>query len=64
MTHYVRTGDFVEALLKDSRNINEYAFALGALSHYVADNTGRPLAINLSKRFELRTLWRMIRGAK
>jgi hypothetical protein len=48
LTHYVRTGDFVEALLKDSRNINEYAFALGALSHYVADDTGHPLAINLS----------------
>jgi hypothetical protein len=48
LTHYVRTGDFIEALLADSRNINEYAFALGALSHYVADNTGHPLAVNLS----------------
>jgi Zinc dependent phospholipase C len=48
LTHYVRTGDFVEALLRDSRNINEYAFALGALSHYVADDTGHPLAVNLS----------------
>ena len=48
LTHYVRTGDFVDALLNDSRNINEYAFALGALSHYVADNIGHPLAVNLS----------------
>ncbi len=48
LTHYVRTGDFVVALLRDSRNIDEYAFALGALSHYVADNTGHPLAVNLS----------------
>jgi len=48
LTHYVRTGDFVEALLRDSRNINEYAFALGALSHYIADNTGHPLAVNIS----------------
>lgn len=48
LTHYVRSGDFVEALLRDSRNIDEYAFALGALSHYVADNTGHPLAVNLS----------------
>ncbi len=48
LTHYVRTGDFVAALLRDSRNINEYAFALGALSHYVADNTGHPLAVNIS----------------
>lgn len=48
LTHYVRTGDFIEALLRDSRNINEFAFALGALSHYVADNTGHPLAVNIS----------------
>lgn len=48
LTHYVRSGDFVEALLDDSRNIDEYAFALGALSHYVADNTGHPLAVNPS----------------
>lgn len=48
LTHYVRTGDFIEALLADSRDINEYAFALGALSHYVADNTGHPLAVNIS----------------
>jgi Zinc dependent phospholipase C len=48
LTHYVRTGDFVQALLSDSKNVDEYAFALGALSHYVADNTGHPLAVNLS----------------
>ena len=48
LTHYVRTGDFIQALLKDSRNVDEYAFAVGALSHYVADNTGHPLAVNLS----------------
>jgi hypothetical protein len=48
LTHYVRTGDFVRCLLDDSRDINEYAFALGALSHYVADNVGHALAVNLS----------------
>lgn len=48
LTHYVRSGDFVEALLRDSQNVDDYAFALGALSHYVADNTGHPLAVNLS----------------
>ena len=48
LTHYVRSGEFVEALLKDSQDVNEYAFALGALSHYVADDTGHPLAVNLS----------------
>lgn len=46
LTHYVRSGAFVKALLSDSKNINDYAFALGALSHYVADNTGHPLAVN------------------
>jgi hypothetical protein len=44
--HYVRSGDFVEALLRESRDINEYAFALGALAHYAADNNGHRLAIN------------------
>jgi len=45
LVHYVRSGDFVEALLRDSAEVNEYAFALGALSHYAADNSGHP-AIN------------------
>jgi len=35
LTHYVRTGDFVLALIRDARNVDEFAFALGALSHYV-----------------------------
>jgi hypothetical protein len=42
LVHYVRSGDFVEALLKDSSDLNEYAFALGALSHYSSDNSGHP----------------------
>jgi len=33
LLHYVRSGDFVEALLRDARGIDEYAFALGALAH-------------------------------
>jgi len=45
LVHYVRSGDFVAELLKESRDANEYAFALGALSHYVADIDGHP-AIN------------------
>jgi hypothetical protein len=40
--HYVRTGDFVLALIQDSSDVNEYAFALGALAHYAADNCGHP----------------------
>ncbi len=42
LVHYVRTGDFVVALIRDSSNVNEYAFALGALAHYASDNTGHP----------------------
>jgi hypothetical protein len=42
LVHYVRSGDFVEALLEDSSDLNEYAFALGALSHYSSDNSGHP----------------------
>jgi hypothetical protein len=46
LVHYVRSGDFVEALIRDSNDINEYAFALGALAHYAADNDGHRLAVN------------------
>lgn len=44
--HYVRSGDFVEALLAEAQDLNEYAFALGSLAHYVADNLGHPVAVN------------------
>jgi hypothetical protein len=42
----VRSGDFVLALIRDAQDVNEYAFALGALGHYAADNDGHRLAIN------------------
>src|SRR5579863_6698800 len=48
LTHYVRTGDFVEALIRGSLDLNEYAFALGALSHYAADTNGHRVATNLA----------------
>ncbi|HUS02532.1 MAG TPA: zinc dependent phospholipase C family protein [Chitinophagaceae bacterium] len=48
LVHYVRSGNMVSALLKNANNINEYAFALGFLSHYNADNYGHPLATNIS----------------
>lgn len=48
LTHYVRSGDFVLALIEESRDLNEYAFALGALAHYAADTSGHPLATNLA----------------
>ena len=46
LTHYVRSGDFVLALLRDAKDINGYAFALGALAHYAADNDGHPMGTN------------------
>jgi Zinc dependent phospholipase C len=45
LVHYVRSGDFVRELLLESQDVNEYAFALGALSHYAADIVGHP-AVN------------------
>ena len=45
LTHYVRSGDFVSELIVESQDANEYAFALGALSHYIADIDGHP-AVN------------------
>ncbi len=42
LTHYVRSGDFVAALLDQSSDLDEYAFALGALAHYASDNCGHP----------------------
>jgi len=48
LTHYTRSGDFVLALIRDSQDLDEYAFALGALAHYAADNLGHPIAVNRS----------------
>src|SRR3954465_8857548 len=42
LAHYVRSGDLVIELIRESQNPNEYAFALGALSHYAADTEGHP----------------------
>jgi len=42
LAHGVRTGDFVMNLLRGATNLDEYAFALGALEHYTADNCGHP----------------------
>jgi Zinc dependent phospholipase C len=54
LVHYARSGDFVIALVKDAQEedpkdpqaLNDYAFALGALAHYAADNQGHPVAVN------------------
>jgi hypothetical protein len=42
LTHYVRSGDFIVNLINEASDLNEYAFALGALAHYSADNLGHP----------------------
>ncbi len=47
LVHYARSGDFVRELLIESQDVNEYAFALGALSHYASDIAGHP-AVNRS----------------
>ena len=51
LVHYVRSGDFVVELLLESQDANEYAFALGALSHYAADIAGHP-AVNQAVAIE------------
>jgi hypothetical protein len=51
LVHYVRSGDFVRELLLESQDVDEYAFALGALSHYAADIAGHP-AVNQSVAIE------------
>jgi len=51
LVHYVRSGDFVRELLVESQDANEYAFALGALSHYASDIAGHP-AVNQAVAIE------------
>ena len=46
LVHYVRSGDYIEAMIDESRDLNEYAFALGALAHYAADNDGHSIGTN------------------
>jgi len=46
LTHYVRSGDFVLALLRDSKDLDGYAFALGSLAHYAADTDGHAIGTN------------------
>ena len=49
LVHYVRSGNFMENLVSQSQNINEYAFALGAISHYLTDEYGHSLATNIAE---------------
>jgi hypothetical protein len=49
LTHYARSADFIQALISDARTLDDYAFALGALSHYASDNDGHRLATNIGE---------------
>jgi hypothetical protein len=52
LTHYVRSGDFVLALLRNANTPNELAFAIGSLSHYIGDTIGHSSAINIAVPIE------------
>src|ERR1700761_9241704 len=56
LLHYIRTGDFVASLIRNSRNVDELAFALGALSHYVGDSIEHNDAVNPSTAIEFKSL--------
>ena|ERR1051326_295701 len=51
LVHYVRSGDFVDALIRNAQTPDEYAFALGALAHYASDVKGHP-AVNQAEAIE------------
>ena len=57
LAHYVRSGDFVIEMIRESKDANEYAFALGALAHYASDTEGHP-AVNRSVAIEFPKLRR------
>ena len=48
LLHYVRSGDFVENLIHQAKDLNEYAFAIGALAHYLTDCYGHSIATNVA----------------
>lgn len=56
LTHYVRSGDFIVALFRNAANADELAFAVGALSHYIGDSVGHPLATNVAVPVEFHKL--------
>jgi hypothetical protein len=46
LAHYVCTGDFITTLIEQAHTLNEYAFAIGAISHYMADKYGHSISTN------------------
>lgn len=49
MSHYVRTGKFVTSLMRESKDVNELAFSLGSLAHYVSDINVHSGATNIAE---------------
>ena len=58
LLHYVRSGDYIVNLIRESQDLNEYAFALGSLAHYAADLNGHAIAVNQSVPIEFPKLRR------
>ncbi len=48
LVHYVRSGDLITNVINEAQNLNEYAFAIGMLCHYVADEYGHSTGTNLA----------------
>ncbi len=46
LLHYVRPNAFVINLIQEAADVNEYAFALGSLAHYIADIDGHSIGVN------------------
>ncbi len=49
LTHYARSTDLILTLISDSQTLDEYAFALGALSHYASDCDGHRIGTNVTE---------------
>jgi hypothetical protein len=49
LAHYVRTGDFIVALIHEAHDLNELAFAYGALTHYISDIDVHSHATNIGE---------------
>ncbi len=60
LTHYVRTRDFITWLFRSARTIDEYGFAIGALSHYLGDSIGHSEAVNPATGIEFPKLRRKL----
>lgn len=58
LTHYVRSGDFIAWLFRNAHTLDEYAFAIGALSHYMGDSIGHSQAVNPATSIEFPKLRR------